>query len=70
MFRTLDLEEDMLEVLDQLEFLPEEGYRVMTTHEKDESDEGFKHLKEAIMKKEKTLILRLTDEQRETTKYE
>jgi len=34
----------------------------MTTHEKDESDESFKQLKEVIMQKQKTLILRLNDE--------
>jgi hypothetical protein len=50
MYRTFDLEAEMLEAVSLLEFLPE-GYWVMTTHEKDEADESFKTLKEAIMKK-------------------
>ena len=61
MFWTLDLESDMLDIVGKLEFL-EEGFWIMTTHEKDESDESFKQLKEAIMQKQKTLILWLNDE--------
>jgi hypothetical protein len=65
LYATMDLEDEMLSVVDSLHFSKSEeipSTRVLTTTEKDETEESLKLMKERVMRGKKTVIVRLNDE--------
>lgn len=65
LYATMDLEDEMLSVVDSLQFSKSEkipSTRVLTTTEKDETEESLKLMKERVMRGKKTVIVRLNDE--------